>query len=219
MAGLNKSLVQDVSILFGIVADVTGITEDQINNRSRKRDITDARMMICETLRQNSKYPLDQIGSVIGGLNHSSIVYYRTKLNDICEVDKEFKRKFIEIDSRFKEIKIHGLPLDIQLNNAIEERSRLNKEIQIMKKSQAKIKLISSMNELDLDNELGKWEHVQYRIREENMEYCFRKYSKFEEIEDKEFHELRLLLISTMDKMDKLVQNRMDDLNELINDF
>ena len=116
MITLNKSLEQDSKILFGIITEVTGITQEQINNGSRKRNITDAR-----------------IGSVTGGLDHSSIIYYRSKLNDICDVDKEFKRKFTEINSRFKAIKI-CLPLTMKLNIAIEERDRLNKEIRIMKK-------------------------------------------------------------------------------------
>ena len=47
MTGLNKSLVQDVSILFEIVEDVTGVTEEEIRSRSRKRYISDARMMMC----------------------------------------------------------------------------------------------------------------------------------------------------------------------------
>lgn len=134
MKELNKSLEQDAKILFEIITDVTGITKEQINNRSRKRYVTDARMMLCEALRRNSKYTLSEIGSVTGGLDHSSIIYYRSKLNDICDVDKEFKRKFTEVNLRFKQIKISGLPLSIRLNAAIEERDRLNKEIRIMKK-------------------------------------------------------------------------------------
>jgi chromosomal replication initiation ATPase DnaA len=134
MIGLNKSLEQDSKILFEIITEVTGITQEQINNGSRKRNITDARMMMCESLRRNSKYTLREIGSIAGGLDHSSIVYYRTKLVDICDVDREFKKKFTEINLRFKQIKISGLPLSIRLSAAIEERDRLNKEIRIMKK-------------------------------------------------------------------------------------
>ena len=134
MLDLSKSLIQDATILFEIVAEVTGITQDEINNRSRKRCITDARMMMCETLRRNSLHTLTEIGSAVGGLDHSSIIYYRTKLNDICDVDKKFKQKFTEIDSRFKEIKLCGFPLALRLKLAIDERDRLSKEIRRMKR-------------------------------------------------------------------------------------
>jgi chromosomal replication initiation ATPase DnaA len=134
MLDLSKSLIQDATVLFEIVTDVTGITQDQINKGSRKRNITDARMMMCEALRRNSLHTLTEIGSVVGGLDHSSIIYYRSKLDDICDVDKEFKRKFTEINSRFKEIKVCGLPLATRLRLAIDERDKLSKEIRRMKR-------------------------------------------------------------------------------------
>ena len=134
MEGLDKSLVQDASLLFGIVTEVTGITKEQIINGSRLRKVTDARMMLCESLRRNSLYTLNEIGSVTGGLDHSSIIYYRTKVSDICDVDKEFKQKFTQIDSRFKDLKLYGLPLAMRLSIAIEERDQLNLEIRRMKR-------------------------------------------------------------------------------------
>ena len=134
MSDLSKSLIQDSIVLFEIVTKVTGITQDEINNRSRKRCITDARMMMCETLRRNSLHTLTEIGNIVGGLDHSSIIYYRTKLNDICDVDKEFKRKFTEINLRFKEIKLYGLPLTTRLKLLIDERDKLSKEIRRMKR-------------------------------------------------------------------------------------
>jgi hypothetical protein len=134
MLGVNKSLTQDVSILFEIVQEITGITEEQIKNRSRKRYITDARMMMCESLRRNSIYTLNEIGSAVCNLDHSSIIHYRGKLNELCDVDKEFKRKFIEVDARFKQIKQCGLPLEKRLEISVRERDRLNKEIRGIKR-------------------------------------------------------------------------------------
>jgi len=134
MLEFNKLLLQDVSMLFEIVEEVTGISQEQIRSRSRKRDISDARMMMCESLRRNSRYRLQEIGSVVCNLDHSTIVHYKNKLPELYVTDYDFKKKFITIDVRFKQIKDGGTPLDKRLEFAIKERNRLNGEIRKMKK-------------------------------------------------------------------------------------
>jgi hypothetical protein len=71
------------------------------------------------------------------------------------------------------------------------------------------------MNKYD---ELEKWQKVQYRMQEEGIEYCFRHYSSFEEIEDKKFHEFRRILLNYMNFMETLVQIRIEDLETQISE-
>ena len=54
------------------------------------------------------------------------------------------------------------------------------------------------------------WERVRYRIDAEGMEYCFRDYSTWEEINDEKFHELRLRLINTMEEMREYVDKQIE---------
>jgi len=68
------------------------------------------------------------------------------------------------------------------------------------------------MNKYD---ELEKWQKVQYRMQE-GMDYCFRQYSSFEEIEDISFHRTRKTLIDFMNAMETLVHNRIDELETQI---
>ena len=67
---------------------------------------------------------------------------------------------------------------------------------------------------MDKHEELDNWKNVKYRMKEEGMDYCFRDYSSFEEINDQVFHLLRILLTDAMDLMDNLVQSRIDDLED-----
>jgi hypothetical protein len=134
MLEFNESLLQDVSMLFEIVEEVTGISQEQIRSRSRKRDISDARMMMCESLRRNSKYRLQEIGSSVCNLDHSTVVHYKNKLPQLYVTDYDFKKKFISIDVRFKQIKDGGTPLHKKLEFSIKERNRLSGEIRKMKK-------------------------------------------------------------------------------------
>lgn len=71
---------------------------------------------------------------------------------------------------------------------------------------------------MDKYEELEKWENVRYRMDAAGMDYCFREYSSFEEINDRVFHLLRILLTDAMDRMDNLVQSRIDDLQDKLQD-
>ena len=45
--------------------------------------------------------------------------------------------------------------------------------------------------EMMTEEEIENWENVNYRMNAEGFDSCFRNYSRFEEIEDDEFHRLR----------------------------
>jgi hypothetical protein len=45
-------------------------------------------------------------------------------------------------------------------------------------------------------------------MKQEGFDYCFRKYSSFEEIKDPEFHKLRTSYIEAADKLEKFVTEK-----------
>ena len=51
------------------------------------------------------------------------------------------------------------------------------------------------------EEELENWGMVRYRMDNEGIDYCFEKYSSFEEIKDEEFHKLRLEFLDSMKKI------------------
>mgnify|MGYP003352063870 CR=1 FL=1 len=72
---------------------------------------------------------------------------------------------------------------------------------------------------MDAEDKLENWKMVLYRMKTEGMDYCFKHYSSFKEIDDQQFHLLRILLIDTMEKIEKLVENRIDTLEKYINEY
>ena len=70
-----------------------------------------------------------------------------------------------------------------------------------------------------LKEELEKYQDVVYRIESEGVGYTFKKYSTFEEIEDKEFHKLRKYLIEHIDLMDFYLKKRIDGLEKKIEEY
>jgi len=71
---------------------------------------------------------------------------------------------------------------------------------------------------MDKHEELDNWENVRYRMKHEGIEYCFRHYSDFREIDDQAFHLLRMFIVEAMEKMETLVHNRIDELENQISE-
>jgi hypothetical protein len=59
------------------------------------------------------------------------------------------------------------------------------------------------------EEEYENWQMVEYRMDNEGLEYCFKHYSSFEEIEDEEFHKLRKELLECMEKMREYVKKNL----------
>jgi hypothetical protein len=71
---------------------------------------------------------------------------------------------------------------------------------------------------MDKHEELEKWKNVHYRMKQEGIEYCFRHYSDFREIDDQAFHLLRMLLVEAMDEMEEMVNDRIYELENQISE-
>ena len=71
----------------------------------------------------------------------------------------------------------------------------------------------------ELEDELDNFRAVRYRMDNEGIDYCFEKYSSFEEIEDEEFHKLRLEFLDSMKKIRSYVENKVEDLSSQVDDL
>jgi hypothetical protein len=71
----------------------------------------------------------------------------------------------------------------------------------------------------DLEDDLDNFRSVQYRMRNEGIDYCFEKYSSFEEIEDEEFHKLRNEFLDSMKKIRSYVDDKIEELKSEVDDL
>ena len=60
------------------------------------------------------------------------------------------------------------------------------------------------------EDELENWKAVEYRIRNEGIDYCFENYSNWDEIKDEEFHRLRLILLHSMNEIKEYVEKKIE---------
>jgi hypothetical protein len=64
------------------------------------------------------------------------------------------------------------------------------------------------------EEELDNWKAVDYRMRQEGIDYCFEHYSSFKEIEDEEFHKLRMEFLDSMKKIREYVKDKIESYEE-----
>ncbi len=52
-------------------------------------------------------------------------------------------------------------------------------------------------------------EYLKVKIRDEGFHYCFKHYSRFEDIEDKEFHKLRTYYLQYAKLLEEYINNQL----------
>lgn len=70
-----------------------------------------------------------------------------------------------------------------------------------------------------INEELENFEMVKYRIKQEGFDYCFKHYSSFTEIKDKEFHKLRKNYLNVSKKIEDYINNKIENLNNKIEEY
>jgi histidinol dehydrogenase len=70
-----------------------------------------------------------------------------------------------------------------------------------------------------LEEQLDNWKAVKYRMENEGIEYCFKHYSRFDEIKDEDFHYIRERLISMMEEMEEFVKQKISDTQDSIDEY
>jgi hypothetical protein len=71
----------------------------------------------------------------------------------------------------------------------------------------------------ELEDDLDNFKAVQYRMDNEGIDYCFDGYSNWDEIEDEEFHKLRLEFLESMKNIRSYVENKVEELKSQVDDL
>lgn len=80
-----------------MVADAFGITVDQILARDRSRSVALPRQIAMYLLREEAQISLPQIGDVLGGRDHTTVMYACDKVSDLLEEDDRLRRQVVDI--------------------------------------------------------------------------------------------------------------------------
>ncbi|PZX20435.1 chromosomal replication initiator protein [Breznakibacter xylanolyticus] len=92
-----------VDYIQKVVCDYYGIDIDEMQSKTRKREIVQARqvaMYFCKTMTTSS---LSAIGSKIGNKDHATVLHACKTINNLQETDRDFKNQLLDIEYQIKE--------------------------------------------------------------------------------------------------------------------
>lgn len=93
----NKTDDDKVKDIKEIVCNYFGINLWMIESRSRKREIVEPRQIATTLVREFTRLSLKGTGLRFGGIDHSSVIYSLSTVNDLIITDKEYRKKFEHI--------------------------------------------------------------------------------------------------------------------------
>ena len=99
-----KNTTRDVSIDFiqKIICDYFNIPVDQLNSKTRKRDIVQARQLAMFFSKKLTKSSLATIGLHCGNKDHATVLHACRTVNNLIDTDKSFKTFADEIERKIK---------------------------------------------------------------------------------------------------------------------
>lgn len=90
----NKFRKGAVNTIIDSVSEILNVTVESIKSQSRKRDIVEARQICIGLVLEHDKLiSLSKLGQILGGRDHSTMIYSRQTYNDLYQTNKIFKEK------------------------------------------------------------------------------------------------------------------------------
>jgi chromosomal replication initiator protein len=77
-----------------------GLDPDQLKGRSRKRDIARPRQIAMYLIREETDASLPQIGNLLGGRDHSTVLYGCDRVAELLEEDGDLRREVTTLRQR-----------------------------------------------------------------------------------------------------------------------
>jgi chromosomal replication initiator protein len=98
---LSDFLPQSVDLqpedVLDAVSRAFGVSNDRLLGRERTREVALPRQIAMYLLREEGGISLPQIGEMIGGRDHTTVIYGCDKINDLMETDDRLRRQVLKI--------------------------------------------------------------------------------------------------------------------------
>jgi len=94
--------VNTVENIRDVVCDYFSLSVDAISTKSRKREVVQARQIAMYLSKQLTRSSLASIGLAIGQRDHATVLHACKIVNDLMDIDKDFRNSILEIEARLK---------------------------------------------------------------------------------------------------------------------
>ena len=83
--------------ILNTIAQEYGISMEDLLSQSRSQRVAFPRQVAMYMLREESELSLPKIGEILGGRDHTTVMYGHDKITDLLERDKNLRRKIVNI--------------------------------------------------------------------------------------------------------------------------
>jgi len=83
--------------ILNTIAQEYGISMEDLLSHSRSQRVSFPRQVAMYLLREESELSLPKIGEILGGRDHTTVMYGHDKITDLLERDKNLRRKIVNI--------------------------------------------------------------------------------------------------------------------------
>jgi chromosomal replication initiator protein len=83
--------------VLAAVSKAFGISNDRLLGRERTREVALPRQIAMYLIREEGGVSLPQIGELIGGRDHTTVIYACDKVNNLMETDERLRRQVLQI--------------------------------------------------------------------------------------------------------------------------
>ncbi len=99
-----KSTAKEISIEYiqKIICDYFKISIEEINAKTRKREVVQARQLCMFFAKKYTKLSLTSIGNFCGNKNHATVLHACRTISNLQETDKKMKIYIADIDKKMK---------------------------------------------------------------------------------------------------------------------
>jgi chromosomal replication initiator protein len=96
-SAISKSQERNSLDELNKVAHFIGIPADAIKEKTRKREIVEARQVAMYLAKRNTKESLAVIGRNIGSKNHTTVLYACKTVDNLLETNRSFREKWLPL--------------------------------------------------------------------------------------------------------------------------
>lgn len=86
--------------ILEIVATETYVKVDMVISKCRDKELVDARNIYSKIMKDKFGFPLKEIGNILGGRDHTTIINNITNFNNLYQYNEAFKNKVVKVFSK-----------------------------------------------------------------------------------------------------------------------
>jgi len=93
--------IYSIDMIKEVVAKYFNIDIEELNSKSRKRDIVQARQFAMYFAKKMTRKPYAEIGKKIGKRNHATVLHACKTIDGLKSVDKDFRKYYKDLEVKF----------------------------------------------------------------------------------------------------------------------